>query len=115
VSTEQGQTDLYIVYIRARDRDEAVNIARVLLDRRLAACANIVDNARSLYWWEGEIQESDEAIVIAKTQQSRLEALSAAVKRIHGYSYPCIVAIPITAGNREFPDWIGAETAPDGI
>ncbi len=97
---------LNLVYITAKNKDEARKIGKELLKARLAACVNIVDKMNSLYWWEGKIQDDNEAVLIAKTKESLVKELVEKVKSIHSYSCPCIVSWPIERGNSEYLNWI---------
>ena len=90
--------------------DEARNIGKDLVTARLAACVNIIDNMNSFYWWEGEIQDDREVIMIAKTKANLVPDLIEKVKSIHSYECPCIVSLPILDGNKAFLDWIVQET-----
>lgn len=98
------------VYMTAPDADEARRIGRVLVEERLAACVNVLDGMNSLYWWEGAVQDDREAVLIAKTRSSLLDALTERVKALHPYTCPCVVALPIVGGNPAYLDWLGAET-----
>jgi len=99
-----------LVYITASGPEEARRIGRALVAARLAACANVCGELNSIYWWEGEIQESAEAALIVKTRGALVPALTEKVRELHSYDCPCIVALPITGGNPDFLDWIEAET-----
>lgn len=99
-----------LVYMTAGSAEEARAIGRALVEARLAACVNIVDGMTSLYWWEGEIEEGSEAIVIAKTREALVDALTEKVRALHGYDCPCVVSLRIGGGNPAFLDWIEAET-----
>lgn len=101
---------LIIVYITTRNRDEAMAIGRFLLENRLAACVNIIDGMQSLYWWEEEIQQDNETILIAKTREANLSSLVERVKALHSYQCPCVLALPIRGGNSDYLDWIRNET-----
>ena len=101
------------IYVTASDSEEARRIGRALVEARLAACANVIDRVTSVYWWQGEVQEGDEAVLIAKTREDLVDDLTAKVKKLHSYECPCVVALPVTGGNAEFLDWIAAETGPD--
>lgn len=108
---DQGESAaVKLVYITASTRGEAEEIARAALEARLAACANIIDGMRALYWWEGEIQSDDEVVLIMKTTAQLTEALSDLVKSKHSYECPCVVVLDIEGGNDAFIDWIGQET-----
>lgn len=98
------------VYVTASDRDEAVRIGRALVEDRLAACANVIDGARSLYRWEGEVRDDPEAVLILKTRVELMDALASRVKEMHSYDVPCIVSWPILDGNAEYLSWLAAET-----
>ena len=101
---------LNLVYITAKNKEEARKIGKELLKVRLAACVNIVDKMNSLYWWEGKIQDDNEAVLIAKTKESLVKELVEKVKSIHSYSCPCIISLPILDGNKEYLDWLEKET-----
>ncbi len=101
---------LSIAYITASTSDQAWRIGRALVQARLAACVNIILGMNSVYWWEGEIQEDAEVVVIAKTRESLLPELIETVKSIHSYDCPCIIAVPILGGNPDYLDWMSRET-----
>ena len=100
-----------LIYVTASNRDEALKLARILVESRLVACANVLDGATSLYWWDGKVQEDREAVMIAKTRTDLVDAVILRVKAEHSYACPCVVAMPIAAGNPDFLAWIAAETA----
>lgn len=102
-----------MVYITAQDADQARQIARALVTKRLAACANIISAVESVYRWEGAIEEATECVLIAKTTDERLPDLIAETKRLHSYECPCIVALPIVDGHQDYLAWVEAETRPD--
>ncbi|MEO5338033.1 MAG: divalent-cation tolerance protein CutA [Magnetospirillum sp. WYHS-4] len=99
-----------LVYITAPGRDEAARIGRAVVEARLAACANVIPGMTSFYWWQGALQEDQEAVLILKTRPDLVDALTAKVKELHGYQVPCVVALPIEKGNPDFLDWINEET-----
>ena len=98
------------VYMTAKDKNEALKIGRALVEDRLAACVNVIDNMTSLYWWEGKVQEDNEVVLVAKTKQSLVEGLIEKVKTLHSYSCPCVVSWDIEAGNEAYLKWIDDET-----
>jgi periplasmic divalent cation tolerance protein len=102
----------YACYVTAPSREVALAIGRTIVAERLAACANVIDGAASIYWWQGTLEEAREAVLILKTRAELIERLTARVKALHPYACPCVVALPIAGGNREYLDWIAAETAP---
>lgn len=97
------------VYVTTKNVDEARRIGRLVVERRLAACANIVPTIHAIYQWEGRIVEDTEALMFLKTDVARLEELTAFIKEQHSYSVPCITATAIDGGNRQYTDWIRAE------
>ena len=97
------------VYMTAASKDEATRIGRELVSARLAACVNIIESMNSIYRWEGKVEEAVEAVLIAKTMESKVPQLIETVKTMHGYSCPCIISLPIDAGNSEYLEWIKAE------
>ncbi len=98
------------VYITAGSLDEARDVGRVLVQERLAACVNMVQGVRSLFWWEDQVQEGEEVAMICKTRADLLDKLVERVRDVHSYDCPCVVALPITGGNPPFIEWIGRET-----
>jgi periplasmic divalent cation tolerance protein len=99
-----------LVYITASTAEEARRIGAALVEERLAACANVIDGMCAIYRWEGKVENAEEAVLIAKTREDLLDALTERVKALHSYEIPCVVGIPIVGGNADFLDWIGAET-----
>jgi periplasmic divalent cation tolerance protein len=99
-----------LIYITTGSMDEAKTIGKELVSSRLAACVNIIDNMNSMYWWDGEIQDDREVIIIAKTRESIVPELVEKVKSIHSYECPCIVSLPILDGNEAFLQWVVDET-----
>jgi len=100
-----------LIYVTASSEDEALTIGRTIVAERLAACANIVPGMRSIYWWQGKIDDGAETVLILKTRATLTGQVVARVKALHSYTCPCVVALPIEAGNQAFLDWIDAETA----
>jgi periplasmic divalent cation tolerance protein len=100
-----------LIYVTASSRDEALGLARALVETRLVACANVLNGVTSLYWWDGKVQEDAEAVLICKTRSDLVEAVTAKVTELHSYACPCVVALPISGGNPAFLAWIDAETA----
>jgi len=102
------------LYITADSPEEAAVIARTLVEERLAACANILGGIASFYWWQGAVQQGSETALIAKTRADLTDKVTARIKELHGYTCPCVVALPVRGGNPDFLDWIAAETQDSG-
>ncbi len=99
-----------MIYMTARDEEEARRIASALLERRLIACANILP-IQSLYRWKGRTVEDVEAAVIMKTKATLVDKAIAEARRLHSYEVPCLVAYPMETGLTEYLGWIEEETA----
>jgi periplasmic divalent cation tolerance protein len=98
------------VYITCADAEQAHRIGKALVEERLAACANILPEMRSLYWWEGAMQDSREAVLIAKCRREAFPAVARRVKELHTYMVPCVVALPVLEGSVEYLAWLERET-----
>lgn len=99
-----------LLYITAPNREEAISLAHELLNKKLIACANIIDHVTSLYRWRGDIEQNNEVIIIAKTMPSHTEEIVKRVKELHSYECPAIVTVPVTGGSQQYFDWIAGET-----
>ena len=86
--------------------EDAERIARALVERRLAACVNIVPGVVSVYRWKGEVCRDEERLLIIKTRASRIEALREALVAIHPYELPELVTLPIEAGHEPYLAWL---------
>lgn len=102
------------VYITNSNKAEALKIAHKLVQEKLIACANIYDNITSVYEWEGKLEESQEAVLIAKTRTELFGKVKESVTKIHSYSCPCIVSLPIQDGSKSFLDWIDKQVKHKG-
>jgi periplasmic divalent cation tolerance protein len=94
-------------------RDKALELARAVVEARLAACVNVVQGARSVYVWEGRICEDEESVLLMKTTDAGVAALASRVKELHPYDVPEIVSLEIRGdeGNRAYLDWIAQVVA----
>lgn len=99
-----------MAYMTAGSVEQARAIAQELISRRLAACVNILEGMTSLYWWQGNVEQAREVVVLAKTRAELMPALIERVRQIHEYECPCIVSWSLTDGHRPFLDWIVRET-----
>ncbi len=99
-----------LVYMTMGSLEEARRIGRALVEERLAAAVNIITGVASIYRWHGAIHEADEVLVVAKTRQERLGALTARVREMHAYDCPGVVALPVVGGSEPYLRWIAAET-----
>ena len=102
--------DVRLVFCTCPDSKTAQALAHHLVERRLAACVNLLPAMRSVYRWQGQIEQAEEIQLVIKTCVDRLDALSAAIRLHHPYELPEIVAISPSAGLPAYLDWIRAQT-----
>jgi periplasmic divalent cation tolerance protein len=101
-------THKIVVLVTCASTAEAKKIARALVEKRLAACGNILEApVRSIYRWKGKVETGREYLLILKSSRRRFARLEAEVKRLHSYDLPEIIALPISAGSAEYLKWIG--------
>jgi len=103
--------ELVWCYVTCASTGEALRIGRAVVEERLAACANVLPGLTSIYHWQGRIETGEECALVVKTRAELVEALSARVRALHSYTVPCVVALPIRAGNPDYLAWLAAETA----
>ena len=99
-------TDSCLVYMTAGSAEEARLIAEALVAEQLVACVNLIDGMTSIYHWEGQVQRDTETVLIAKTTERLVMALTDRVRALHSYDCPCVVSLPIDSGNADFLNWI---------
>lgn len=102
-----------MLYCTCANHQEALRIARVLVDERLVACANILPPHTAVYRWEDQVRDEPEVAMLLKTKGDMTARVAERIKSLHSYSVPCVVALPIQGGNPDFLLWIGQEVAPD--
>jgi periplasmic divalent cation tolerance protein len=107
-------TDKKIVLTTCGNDEDATRIARNLVERRLAACVNVLPGVRSLYHWQGKVEEDAELLLVIKTTEAAVEALKTAVAEIHPYDVPELVVLPIENGAASYLDWIAENVAARG-
>jgi len=100
-----------LVLTNLPDRTAAEQLASVLVEKRVAACVNILAPCRSVYRWEGKVQHEEEHPLIIKTSSDRYPALEAAIREAHPYELPEIIAVPIECGLPAYLAWVASETA----
>ena len=101
-----------VVFVTAPDGEVALLLARALVEERLAACVNVVPQVRSVYRWEGAVEEDEETLLVAKTTARRVADLTARVRELHPYDLPETLALPASGagGSDAYLDWVRAET-----
>ena len=101
----------YIIAITSAPQDDAENIARAIIDEKLAACVQILGPATSFYWWKGEVQKDAEAIMLLKTKECRIQEIKQRIESIHPYDIPELLFLPILDGLPGYFDWINTVVA----
>lgn len=99
-------TQIVTVYATFAAGDEAERIARTVVEERLAACANILGGCRSIYRWQGQVEEAEEVAALFKTRADQSPALIARIAELHSYDVPAAVVWPIADALNEYADWI---------
>jgi periplasmic divalent cation tolerance protein len=100
-----------VVLVTAPDAEVAGRIARTLVEERLVACVNVLPGVRSVYRWEGAVEEASEQLLVIKTQEDRCEALAARVEALHPYALPEVLVLPVCGGSRRYLDWVLSESS----
>ncbi len=108
--SDNESSEEIVVFITAPSEEMAAAIAKALVEARLAACANLVRGIRSIYSWQGKIEDESEVLMIVKTQRKLFDALKSKVKELHSYEVTEIIALPITAGADDYLKWIRDST-----
>jgi len=99
-----------IVLVTCGSIQEARRMGRVVVEKKLAACANIVPRIESIYRWKGKVERAREVLMLLKTSAARVPQLEREIKRAHGYDLPEFVVLPIEAGSKEYLRWIADST-----
>ena len=100
-----------LVLVTCPSRAAARRLATALVKRRLAACVNILPGIESIFWWQGRIDNSREALLLIKTTSARLARLTRAVVALHPYDLPEVIALPVTRGHRPYLRWVASSVS----
>jgi periplasmic divalent cation tolerance protein len=101
-----------VVLTNLPSREAGLALARALVERRLAACVNVLGECASVYRWKGELETAAETPLLIKVPASRYDALERAIRELHPYELPEIVALPLSAGLPAYLDWVQEQTQP---
>lgn len=99
-------TDVMVVLVTAPDADKAAEIARTLVEEKLVACVNVIPAIRSIYRWEGRVEDASEALLVLKTPRFRMKELVDRVTALHPYEVPEVVALSVADGHGPYLDWV---------
>ena len=106
-------TEMLVVFSTFGSEEEAARVTRRLVEERLIACANLIPGARSIYRWEGAVQDQPEVVAIMKTRKQDWAALMSRLHELHSYSTPECVAVRIAAGAPKYMAWLDAALEPE--
>ena len=109
MNDSEGQA--LLVFTNLPNETAALTLARALVERRLAACVSVLNGCTSVYRWKGDIEQEQEVPVLIKTRAARYEELQAAIRELHPYELPEVVAVPIVHGLPDYLDWVAEGTA----
>ena len=104
-------TDALLVFTSVPDHESALTLARMLVERRLAACVNVLGTATAIYRWQETVETAHEVPVLIKTRRPLYAEVEAAIRDIHSYELPEIIAVPIERGLPRYLEWVLAETS----
>lgn len=107
---KKTSTEALVILVTAANREEAIKIARAMVEAKLAACANILPAVQSVYRWKGKVVKAREVLIFLKSTKSRYPALERAIKAMHSYETPEIIALPIANGLPQYLGWVHDET-----
>ena len=99
-----------VILVMAESPEQAITIARTLVEEEMVACVNVIQGALSVFRWKGKLEEATESLLIIKTRTQRLSEVIGRVKEIHSYDVPEIIALPIVDGNPSYLQWIDEVT-----
>lgn len=102
-------TDKIVVLSTCDSQERARALAHVLVEKQLAACVNILPGARSIYRWQGKIEEAEECVLVIKSRRDLFEALKEALASQHSYEVPEVIALPIADGSEAYLAWLDRE------
>lgn len=105
-------TDKIVVLTTCDSEQQATQLARALVEQRVAACVNILPGARSVYRWKDEIEDAAEWLLVIKSRRDLFPALRAAVEKLHTYEVPELIAMPLVEGSEPYLAWLDRELAP---
>ena len=107
-------SEFVVVLVTAGSTEEAERIGRALVTEQLAGCVNVVGPIRSIYRWQGAVEDAEERLLIIKARAADLAALEARVRALHSYDVPEVLALPVTAGSEDYLAWLAGATVRGG-
>ncbi|MHC1590839.1 MAG: divalent-cation tolerance protein CutA [Candidatus Helarchaeales archaeon] len=101
--------DFGVVFVTCSPK-QASEIARAVVESKLAACVNVIPNVTSVYTWQGKVEEDQESLLVMKTREELFESLKEKILNIHSYDLPEIIFLPIKSGHQPYLEWISQST-----
>ena len=95
-----------VLYCTTGSVDEASNIAEHLVGNHMVACVNVIPSIRSIYWWNNKVHQDNEALMVIKTEESRIPEIERSIRQLHSYETPELIALPIEYGMPEYLEWM---------
>lgn len=102
--------EFIVVLVTCSSKEEAEKIGNSLVEKKLAACVNVVPEIKSIFYWKGKISREKEILLIAKSRMELFDSIKSEIKKLHSYEVPEIIALPIEAGSEKYLDWIREKT-----
>ena len=99
-------TDKIVIFVTVGNSNDAAVLAKSLVEKRLAACVNLLPGVASWYWWEGKVTEDQEVLLMMKTSRDKFAAIEKEVLRLHSYAVPEVIALQIVEGSKNYLNWI---------
>ena len=103
-------SEYILVFVTTSSSHEAEKLGKAIVEKKLAACGNIIPKIRSVFWWKETLEAEEEALLILKSRSALFSELITVIKSLHSYEVPEIIGIPIIAGSEEYLRWIDEET-----
>lgn len=110
MSPSESDAPVQVVLVTAPDSEIGARLARTLVEERWVACANLLPQVRSLYRWEGRVEDDPEVLLLLKTRAELVERVAERVRALHPYDVPEVIALPVTAGSAPYLQWVREET-----
>ena len=102
--------DFIIILVTTSSEEEGRKIAQALIEKRFAACVNLIKDIESIYRWKGKISDEKEILMMIKTRKKLYKSVEDEVKKLHSYEVPEIIALPISSGSKDYLYWMDSET-----
>ena len=99
-------SDEVVIFVTVPNEAEGASIARAIISEKLAACVNMVPAVRSFYWWENQVQDDAELLLIIKSRRVALNALNTKIQELHSYDLPEFITVPIEEGSKDYLNWL---------